>query len=289
VTLTARARILAALIPLACVGGCALVTNLDGFSGGADPDGGLGGDAEIDRAPAPDGSTPGADGGGAEGGADATLDARPKYAFRDDFARPDTVTGLGGNAWRERSRAFRLDEGTAVRLNDNGASSYRTNIATRPDGESVLDVDVSVEVLLIQPVGSYPQLHARVQPASLSTAGGLDSYVFFLNADFAGGKTFTIARQRGDGAYVTLKDFEVNDALPAMSRLRLRLLVTGTSPVSLQGTVEVKDTGGFVQVGKESTSDASPSRIETPGVVGISAAGEASGAYAYDNFDAKEP
>lgn len=281
------------MLPVALLGGCALLTDLDGLSGGADPADGGGGGGQVDGAPTVDGGAQVSDGGSRDGSSssDATRDdGRAKYEFRDEFTRQDTASGLGGNGWRERSPAFRIDEGTALRLNASpGAANYRTAIATRPDAESVLDVEVRVDVIFLSSVtSSFPQVHARVQPSSLATGAGLESYIFFRNANFPEGKTFTIARQRGDGIFETLKDFNATEAPAATTVMRLRLRVKGTSPVELDATVEIKEAGNWLEIGSEKVTDSTSSRIQTPGVVGFSGGGEGSDTFAYDDFEAKE-
>jgi hypothetical protein len=87
--------------------------------------------------------------------------------------------------------------------------------------------------------------------------------------------------------FVTLKDFQSATAIGTTGKYRLRLVVTGASPVSLAAFVEVQNGSSWDLLAASNTVDTSPDRITTPGVVGFSAGNDPTGVFAYDNFSAK--
>ncbi len=266
---------------VAASAGCSLLTNLDDLAG-PDADGGgsgtEGGARDDATAPGADGAA--GDGAGGDGAADG--DAAAKYTFTDDFNRADTVSGLG-NGWNEKFVGFRLAGGQAERF-QMGTYDYRDTIASRPSAETVGDVDVSVEFRFAPANAGYVQVHARVQTATLAQGGALDSYILFRNLNVDDGKTFTIARQRGTATFVSLKDFQSSSVVGSAAKYRLRLRVTGSSPVTLAGSVEIQNSTTWDMLGAATVQDTAAQRIDGPGVVGISAGNDPTEAYVYDNF-----
>lgn len=276
-----RPRLLASL-GLSALVGCSLTTDLGGLSGGAAP-GTDGGSVTSSDAGTTEGGSA-SDDAAADGGVPSDAGA---YFFRDEFNRADGP-GLGGNGWIEKAPAFALFDGALVRFNMNGTSSdYRDNVAYRPSGEAVRDVDVSMQFAFMFGGGGWVQVHARVQSASVTTPNTLDSYLVFRNLDVNDNRTFTIARQRGNGTYATLGTFQTASALQVGTPYRLRLVVKGTSPVSLEGIVERASGAAWAEIGRGTASDSDPERIESAGVVGISSGNDQNGAYQVDDFEAR--
>lgn len=277
-----RARLGAVLVLLAAGSGCSLLTSLDGLSG-TDADAGT---TTVNEGGARDDATTD---GGAEATTDATTDggaeATTKYAFTDDFNRPDTTGGLG-NGWKEKLVGLRLAGGEAECFN-TGSGDYRDTIASRPSSETVGDVEASVEFRFKVGGGGYVQVHARVQTATVSQPGVLDSYVLFRNLNVADGKTFTIARQRNNDIFTSLRDFQASSSIDTSIKYRMRLRVTGTSPVELAAVVEREAGAGWTELASTTFSDTAGNRITSPGVVGISGGNDPTGVFAYDNFSAQ--
>ncbi len=276
--LRSPARLGPLLVLLAAAAGCSLLTNVDGLSGGNAADAGS---TTSEGGAQGDATTSGSDGSTDGGGGDATT----KYLFTDDFNRPDTTSGIG-NGWNEKEIGFRLSGGEAERFMV-GTDDYRDTIASRPTAETVGDVEVSVEFRFKVGGGGYVQVHARAQTATLSMLGTLDSYIFFRNLNVNDNRTFTIARQRGTDIFDTLKDFKTTSSLDTASTFRIRLRVTGGSPVELSAFVERKDGATWNMIGMDTFSDGAANRIATPGVVGLSAGSDPTGVFAYDNFSAQ--
>ncbi len=267
---------------LSALAGCSLTTGLGGLSGGGEPaDGGTLGSSEAgvandggaaDDASLPDGGPPSSD--------------ASTYVFSDDFGRPDNPMALG-NGWREKTQAFMLWGGAAVRVAGPAGDDYRNNIASRPDGEAVRDVDVSMKFTFLAAGGGWVQLHARAQTSTIATAGALDSYVMFRNMDVSDDRTFVIARQRGNATWVGLAELKTGVALQGSSQYRMRLTVKGESPVLLEGTIEAQAQGVWNEIGRATASDSDPAQITGAGVVGISSGNDPTGTYAIDDFEAR--
>lgn len=265
--------------------GCSLTTGLGGLSGGGESTGSDGGIASSSEAGGSESGAPG-DATLADGGAPPLPDAS-SYFFRDEFNRADGP-GLGGNGWTEKKPAFALFGGAAIRFNmGGGGADYRNNIAYRPDGEAVRDVEVSQQFTFLAGGGGWVQVHARVQMATVAASGVLDSYLLFRNLDVSDNRTFTVARQRGTATWVGLTSFATSVPVEVNAVHRMRLSVKGTSPVALEGIVEKQSGAGWTELGRGSASDSDASRITGPGVVGFSSGNDPSGTYQVDDFEAR--
>lgn len=260
--------------------GCSLVTSFDGVTGGAVDggalaEGGSGGgdaasDASVDAAPT----------------VDAAPDGRTKYTFVDSFERPNTAVGLA-NGWVAKTPSLRISDNRALRFNPGAGGDYRNNVTFRPSAESVRDVEVTAEVHF-STATPYPQVHARIQSGGALVPDSLDSYILFLQDNSGTFPVFMVARQRASDLFVPLAQFSGTEKLAASDVIRLKLRVEGAAPVTLTATVEIQGLGGFVPFAAGAALDADAARIEAPGVVGLSAGGEANGVFAYDNFAATE-
>lgn len=266
-----RAPKLCVVIPLiTVVGGCSLLTDLHGLDEGRESVVDAQASADVAAPMTIDGSTEGTSDGDVVDGSDSG-----SYTFLDDFARADTTSGLG-NGWVDKSPAFRIASGEAVRL-ANTSGSYTDLVTTRPANEAILDVEISVEVRFV-PGPTWPgyaQLAARVQTSTLHTAGAMDAYLIYRNQDDGpDGKTFTIKRDRTVGGGAALASFRAEGLVADPGKtFRLRLRVRGASPVELAGSVEQETTSGWTELGSTVVQDASTLRIDTAGVVGLGAAG----------------
>lgn len=254
---------------------CSVLTSLDQL---APTDAGV--DASLDSKTNDDGSAQ----------QDAAADGAPKpYAFSDGFDRADTDAGLG-NAWVAKGPTLAVRNKAAMRVVNDG-NEYQDNIQTRPVGESVGDVEVSVELTLATVAPCSPQIHARVDTSTVSLPSTLDSYIFYLDND----GTYThwiVGRQHGGQPLPDTVDMlTATAAVEANVPVRLTLRVQGTNPVTLTGTVERMGDGGWETLASHASSDATGLRIEKAGVVGLGTGKgngyETTGQYSYDNFSAK--
>jgi len=197
--------------------------------------------------------------------------------FFDDFNRANS--GNLGNGWLEKSPgAFSIN---AQALQKNAVStSYLNVIAYRPPSEDVLDAETSVEIQIFDTAPGYPQVLTRVQSATAANLDFLDGYMMYLDdrTDRA-----EIGRQIGSDFVVTLTGVIFTEPMQIGETYRMRLSASGTgSSVTITGIVERRVGASFVEIGRATTVDSSPQRIQLPGVAAIG--GYIGSAFQYDNF-----
>jgi hypothetical protein len=171
--------------------------------------------------------------------------------FFDGFNRPDSDTV--GNSWTEKEpAAFALQANELISFNTG--LEFMQNIMYRPSGEDRLDTEAAVELRRLPNVpdlylANFPQLHMRVQRQNLTQFNTLDSYIFFIDELSTVGPRamFAVSRSPNPGVRYEcyIAPLPLPSALVEGSRYRLRLRVTGTAPVLLQGTVEQFSAGGW--------------------------------------------
>lgn len=196
-------------------------------------------------------------------------------SFDDSFNRANGA--VIGNGWVEKTpSAFDLDGGRVYA--NFGNSDFRDNLLSRPPPENRLNVEASVDLQLRwRPVG-YPMVVTRLQNATAADA--FDGYLLLLNNDPG---EAVIGRQRTtDAYYTTLATITLSQPVVEGSTYRLRLSTTGTTAVTIQGTVERLAAGAWQTIGTATVVDSSPQRIATAGSVGVST--EAEDSYSFDNF-----
>jgi hypothetical protein len=182
--------------------------------------------------------------------------------FIDDFNRAD---GPVGNGWTQKTNgAFILSNGQAHA--NMGALSYRSALMYRPLDEDARDVQVSVVVTTPTFANVYPQLHARVQRATIAASDVLDSYGIVITGD---PKTAVVFQQHGGGIGPTLGQIALTPALATNVPFRFRLRVVGASPVIVDAWVESTGPSGAT-LGHGTYSDSSGDQITGAGTVGIS-------------------
>lgn len=200
-------------------------------------------------------------------------------SFVDGFDVPDSV-GLANGWLVKRPNVFGVSNHQAVRL--DYAVDYRDNVVWRPATEDLLDSEVSIEFTPGHLPPGYPQVFARVQEATISTANTIDGYIFYVDGDTTHAK---ITRQAGQVLPPALTTFTFGPALQLATTYRLRLRVTGTAPVQLEGFVEQKSGTTFTILGQATATDSGAGAFTTAGAAAFSAGQpEASGYYTYDNF-----
>lgn len=202
--------------------------------------------------------------------------------FTDDFARADSTAV--GNGWSEKNdEAFVISASSAMKLRSE--LNYRDNLVYRTERD-VLDAYVSaVFDVAVAPPGS-PQVHARIQRDTVAIATTLDSYLVYVED---GSLTqATIARQRGAVYSVRLARFTF-EPLQAGVTYRLRLRVAGVDPVMVEAALDrVEEGGTFRTIGHATTTDATPDRLTTAGLVGFSGDTDSDRRFAYRRFEAWE-
>ncbi|MDB4937213.1 MAG: hypothetical protein JWP87_4185 [Labilithrix sp.] len=256
-----------------------LVANQDG--GTSSSDGGSGSDAE----PGGEDAAQPVDSGASAADAEIFDAAVNAPFFADDFARANGTAV--GNGWIEKNdEAFELSQQTALKR--GSTVRYRDNLVYRADTQPA-DVEVSVVFSLLPPQTTppgSPQVHARIQPATVGTANTLDSYRVYVSEDST--TAATIARQRGSAYSVRLTEFTFPSApLVPPGVFRLRLRVQGTNPVAIAAWMERKNgSGGFDIVGQAAIVDGSSSHLTLPGFVGFSGDTSSDRRYAYSRFEA---
>ena len=255
---TGRTFHLAASLAAALLVGCSALLDLDGLEGtGADVDASKDADLREDS---------GTDGGG--------LDTGTRRAFSDSFDRAD---GPIGNGWIEKLPGRFTTVADRLSVNPIDAT-YRDSIVYRPASENLADVEVAVDVTVAAFTSKlFPQIHARVQTATVGQAKTLDSYVLYYDSS----KTAALlGRASGPGGLSTLTTIALSSAPQPSEPFRLRLRVKGAAPVTIEAFVErVRDSK---VLGAQNYSDEASDRIDTAGSVGIS--DNQSSGYTFDNF-----
>lgn len=260
------------LLLAASASACSLAVTTNGLSGGQGSDGGSLAEAGDRAITAP--SDADADAAAVADASDAGTESGAP-TFLDSFTRDD---GPIRNGWIEKGAGTFAIVGQ--RASVRSAAGYRDAVVYRPASEDLADVEVSVVVDATTFSGTYAQLHARVQRATVEQAGILDSYVLFVSA---APDEVILARTRGTTGPTTFADLALSAPLVAGERFRLRLRVTGASPVKVEGFVErVLAGGGGVVLGQATFLDADPMRLDAPGSVGFSA--DTGTGYFYDDF-----
>ena len=200
----------------------------------------------------------------------------PAFAhLSDTFDRADNAAL--GNGWVEKNAAAFAIAGNRASKQTVG-TGYRDNLAYRPAGEDVLNVEAAVEVQFTGAPG-YAQLAVRVQSATVANADTLDGYLLYINNS---NSQAIIGRQNGTAFITTLATLNLGTALNTTDRFRLRLAARGTNPVLLDAFVERLNGAIWEQIGQGSASDAAANRFATAGSVGFGGYTEAT--YAFDNF-----
>ena len=202
--------------------------------------------------------------------------------FVDNFNRPDS-TNIG-NGWIEKNPdGFSLSGGVVI-THQSALVGHWDNIVYRPASEDLLDVEASVEIQLFESPPGFPQLHVRVQAATVGSPNILDSYIIFVNSS---NTEAILGRQRGSNLVLTLAVIAMDPPLNTTDKFRLRLRATGTNPVELTAFVERFTSGTWQVIGLGAASDSSADRLASAGSVGFS--GAASDHYHYDNFTRTVP
>jgi len=198
--------------------------------------------------------------------------------FSDNFDRADNAAL--GNGWLEKTAAAWVLMGGRADKQITPSGDYRNNLAYRPAGEDRLNVEAIMEFRPeASPLG-YPSIVTRLQQATVNTNNGFDGYMMFMDSS---NTLCVIARQRADGNYETrLAQFNLGTALVQGNTYRMRLSTSGTTTVSLLGTVEQLNGGIWTVIGSASANDTSGQRISTAGSVGFT--GYIEDAYSFDNF-----
>ena len=197
-------------------------------------------------------------------------------SFSDDFARADS--DALGNGWLEKlTTPWFLQGGRAVK--QSVGSSYQDNVAYRPAGEDVLNVEASAVLRVTASNPGYPQIFTRIQSATAASANYLQGYILYI--DGANNRA-VLGRQEGYSFLTELAVLNLSPVLNTTDTFRLRLSTSGTNPVQLQAFVERLGTSGWATIGTASFSDSSANRIATAGSVGFS--GYTENGYSFDDF-----
>ncbi len=187
-----------------------------------------------------------------DAGFDAATSAPP--GFSDSF---DRANGTVGNGWTAKTKGFfSLESGAVLQ---SGTGRYENLILSRP--ETMLDVQLSLDVVFASNPDSDPTMHVRMQPAS-DANDALDSYSFYVMTDYA-----AIDREDPGDNGDELASATISPELVQGKTYRMIFRVTGTDPVKLEATVI--DVASGAPAATLSTSDASPKRITAPGRAGF--------------------
>lgn len=170
--------------------------------------------------------------------------------FDDDFERPNAEEV--GNGWSEKTpEAFSIVDGVLTRV--AGDAPYTENLVYRTD-LTAADVELEAEFHYLDAASdTAPQLYARLDvEASLGTGNTRGYYLFVFNAS-----------QLFLGRSVSLdnvSDFDSSTPVPPLSNgvdYRMRLRVTGSGPVELEGVLERMEGGQWLESARVQGQDAS--------------------------------
>ena len=206
--------------------------------------------------------------------------------FFDDFNRADGPAI--GNGWiMKKPSCFALKGGT-VRWLGGDPLSYRDHVVYRPAVEDRRDVKAQMTVAFAAnaPSPNYPQIHVRIQAATVAVPDSLDSYLLYVD-DTPG--SALISRQRGTPFTTTVGTVTISPQLVQTKIYRFTLIAVGANPVNLTGTIEVQENNQWTVIGTKSVVDADPARIDTAGAVGFSGGDGVAGVHTYDDFSATAP
>lgn len=245
------------------VAGCSIFGDFTGYSGGAAADSGPENDPLTDGGTSdvtPDASSDTSSAGDADSGPDGRT-------FVDEFDRAD---GPVGNGWIEKT-PYSVGI-TGGRLSFLKAGVYETLLVTRPPSEDVRDVEVTGEFLFLgtpETGSSDAQLFARVQQATIGMPGGFHGYIFWVE-DYV---LLKLGRQAGADIVDYIAEKPLPSKVDVLHAYRLRLRVTGTSPVELHGSLEQRSRLGseWTPVTELSATDDASTRIQNAGTVGTAA------------------
>lgn len=177
--------------------------------------------------------TPGSPGAGSQPDTFFVL-ASGQTVFYDNFNRADNDDI--GNGWVEKTPSiFSLNGGEIT--GTSGITVFDNNIVYRPDVDTV-DVEASMEFIVTSSVAdrpTYPQVHARIDPADVGQAEQLSSYTLFYDKDAASMVVTPIDNR--EECYLSLWPIP-GGILDTGERYRMRFIVTGTDPVNLRGILD---------------------------------------------------
>jgi hypothetical protein len=185
------------------------------------------------------------------------------YDFEDDFERPDSEEV--GNGWVEKTPdAFSLVNGGLRRT--AGMTSYPDNLVYRPD-EAWLDAEgvLSLTFDMVEPWG-FPQFTLRAQLEDIETMGSVTGYLLFIETE----GVLTITRQIA-GEFTFQEIVELAGPIIVGVPYRMRMRVSGTDPVQIDGYLEEHGPEGWVVHTEVHMTDDTDLRIATPGTLAIGA------------------
>jgi hypothetical protein len=158
-------------------------------------------------------------------------------SFFDDFNRANNAAI--GNSWTEKfPNAFSISNNEVVMV-DTAPVDYHDAIVYRPMAEDRLDVEAGLEFRVL-PGQNFPQVHARVQRDTIAQTNTLNEYLMFVDGfEPAPGRAIIARQQAVTGQFECyMLAIPFPSALTTADRYRMRLRVTGTASVTLQGFVE---------------------------------------------------
>lgn len=160
----------------------------------------------------------------------------------DNFNRSNSSTI--GNGWTEKNGTAFSITGNEVTSVDTTPIDYHDNIVYRTaSSEDLLNVETSVEFRRTSSAVRFPQLHARVQRATVGFEDTLESYILYFEDNLPSPGALALAVQpplQNQGECI-MTTFPLPQALDTTSRYRLRFRVQGSYPVQMTGILERYD------------------------------------------------
>jgi len=197
------------------------------------------------------------------------------FSFTDNFNRTD---GAVGNNWVMEDAAAYSISGNKLIINTGTYSNWYDRVMRRPAREAILNQIVTADITKIGALGGNPVIAARLNQ-TVDTG-----YMFYLVSS----ETTVYVGRTIASAITPLAWGDMSIAFTDGDRISMRLSVTnGVNSVIVTAEVYRWTGAGWINVFANTYVDTDSSRIDTPGVAGISDQG-ADSKYAIDNFTYNE-
>lgn len=142
-----------------------------------------------------------------------------------------------GNGWIEKQPSFFELTADGRLFAPTTPLEFHDAIVYRPFTEQQLDAEVGVEFVK-RADGRFPQLHSRVQSATITQPDTLESYILYVESGIADGLSFAVQPPVYNVGECILLIVPFETLPQEGQRYRMRLQVRGTYPVMLTGIME---------------------------------------------------
>lgn len=145
-----------------------------------------------------------------------------------------------GNGWIEKQPSFFELTADGRLFAPTTPLEFHDAIVYRPFTESQLNAEVGVEFIK-RADGRFPQLHSRIQSATITQPDTLESYILYVESGIADGLAFAVQPPVFNVGECILLIVPFETLPQEGERYRIRFQVRGTYPVQLTGIMERYD------------------------------------------------